>query len=292
MEEKMNNDKSLTGILVGIFKQIFTFRWKPSWDLLVVGISWLLVVGALYTATFVVTSTAGGGFPYFAVYGILMAGLFGIGIPLFWMVVIRKRPLSDLGITFKRWRISILIQLVLAALLYLIGPKFHINSFMEFIPLTALALAIGFFEAVFWRGWMVSRLEESFGMIPAILLGSSLYALYHLGYGMSWSDMLFLFFIGIMFAIVFKLTGSVLVLWPVFQPMGQLITLTEDGLSLPLIAVLGFVDTMALMFTLIWFAAKYYRKHQKDKAVPSTGIFLNTGLFNRKKARLHVRNPE
>jgi uncharacterized protein len=271
----MNNDKKFNGILINIFRQICTFRWKPSWDLLVVGISWLLVVGALYVATFIVSSTAGGGMPYFALYGIVMAGLFGIGIPLFWMVIIRKRPLSDLGITFKRWRISILIQMVLAVLLYFIGPKFHINSFTEFIPLVALDLAIGFFEAVFWRGWVVSRLEESFGMIPAILLGSGLYALYHLGYGMSWNDMLFLFFIGIMFAVVFKLTGSVLILWPIFQPMGQLITLTEDGLVLPLIAVLGFVDAMALMFTLIWLTAKYYKKYKKNDNAKSQ---INTQL--------------
>ena len=51
------------------------------------------------------------------------------------------------------------------------------------------------------------------------------------------------------------------VLWPVFQPMGQLITLMKDGLELPVLASLGFIDILALMATLIWLAARYARKH-------------------------------
>ena len=61
--------------------------------------------------------------------------------------------------------------------------KAQIPPFEEFLPLIALALCIGFFEAVFWRGWVLLRLEESFGTILAILLGSALYAAYHIGYG-------------------------------------------------------------------------------------------------------------
>jgi uncharacterized protein len=260
--------------MVKILKQIFTIRWKPSWDLLVVGVSWLLVVGALYTATFIVTAKPWGGMAYFTIYAVVMATLVGIGLPLFWMVVIRKRPLSDLGLTFKRWRLSILIQLVLSVILYVIGPKFNVVSITEFIPLVGLALAIGFFEAVFWRGWIIGRLEHSFGLIPAILIGSVLYALYHIGYGMSMDDMVFLFFIGIMFAVVFKLTGSVIILWPIFQPMGQLITLTKDGLALPILAVLGFLDVLAVMITLIWLASKYYRKHKQSLAISRTNTQL------------------
>jgi uncharacterized protein len=257
-------------------KRIFTFRWKPTWDLPVVGISWLLVVGALYTVTFIVTAEPWGGMAYFALYGVVMATLFGIGIPLFWMVIVRKRPLSDIGLTFKRWRLSIALQMALAVILYVIGPKFQINSITEFIPLVGLALAIGFFEAVFWRGWVVGRLEQSFGIIPAILVGSVLYAFYHIGYGMSMDDMVFLFFIGIMFAVVFKLTGSVLILWPIFQPMGQLITLTKDGLALPTLAVLGFLEVLAVMITLIWLASKYHKKHKKGKTIPQTAAHIST----------------
>jgi len=129
------------------------------------------------------------------------------------------------------------------------------------VPLLALSLAIGFFEAVFWRGWVLLRLEESFGMIPAILLSSLLYTFYHIGYGMGMSEMAFLFFIGIMYAVTFCLTKNIFILWPIFQPMGQLVTLIKDGLQLPLIAGLGFIEALIAMLALVWFGYRYAKKH-------------------------------
>jgi membrane protease YdiL (CAAX protease family) len=107
---------------------------------------------------------------------------------------------------------------------------------------------------------VLQRLEEAFGFIPALLLGSALYAAYHVGYGMPTSEMVFLFFIGILYAVAFRLTRSVLILWPVFQPMGQLITLIKDQLALPFLAALGFIEALILMVVLVWLADRYYRK--------------------------------
>jgi uncharacterized protein len=134
-------------------------------------------------------------------------------------------------------------------------------NFEQFAPLFALSLAIGFFEAVFWRGWVLLRLEESFGLIPAILLGSLLYAAYHIGYAMPLSEMVFLFFIGVMYALAFRLTKNIFILWPVFQPMGQLVTLIKDGLELPLLASLGFIEVLIGMLVLVWLAGRYAKKH-------------------------------
>lgn len=178
--------------------------------------------------------------------------------------MVRKRPLSDLGITTKLLGISLIIQVILAGVQYyaaLRDANFPPTS--ELLPLIALALAIGFFEALFWRGWVQLRLEEAFGLIPALILGSVLYALYHIGYGMSVSEMIFLFFIGLMFAIGFRLTKNIFILWPLFQPMGQLITLMNENLPLPPIAALGFFEVLILMFVMVWFAGRYYKKHQR-----------------------------
>jgi CAAX protease family protein len=131
--------------------------------------------------------------------------------------------------------------------------------------LIALALCIGFFEAVFWRGWVLLRLEESFGTVPAILLGSALYVAYHIGYGMPSSEMIFLFFIGIMFAMIFRLTKNIFILYPIFQPMGQLVTLIKDGLKLPLLASLGFIEVLIVMFILVWLAGRYQKKHSTQE---------------------------
>ncbi|MEW5869127.1 MAG: type II CAAX endopeptidase family protein [Chloroflexota bacterium] len=242
-------------------KTILTLRWQLDKDLLAIAVSWVLVVAALYSATFLIGSTVAGGMAYFGVYAVLGATVFGIGIPLYWTVVVRKRPISALGLTRDRLGLSIVLQLVFAALQFAGAYRgVQMPSLESLLPLIALVLAIGFFEAIFWRGWVLLRLEECFGLIPAIVIGSVLYAAYHIGYGMPLSEMVFLFFIGVMYAVAFRITKNVFILWPVFQPMGQLVTLIRDGLSLPLLASLGFIEVLALMWVLVWLAARYAKK--------------------------------
>ncbi len=194
---------------------------------------------------------------------------------LYWMVVVRNRPLADLGITSRLLGISLIVQVLLTGLLYFTGlNEATFPSLSELLPLIALTLTIGFFEALFWRGWVQLRLEEAFGLVPAILLGSALYALYHIGYGMTASEIVFLFFIGLMFAVVFRLTKNIFILWPLFQPMGQLITLLEENLPLPPIAALGFFEVLLLMLAMVWFASRYHKKHplvSRPAKVPAMG---------------------
>lgn len=244
-------------------RNIFRVWWKPTRDLGVVAISWLLVVAALYAATMIVTPEVYGGMAYFFLYAVLAATVFGIGIPLAWMVGVRHRPLSDLGITKRMLWQSLALQVVFALLLF--GGTLANTSLPpteQLIPLVAMTLAIGFFEAVFWRGWVQLRLEEAFGIVPGILLGALLYAFYHIGYGMTMNEIGFLFVIGVMFAVVFRLTKSIFILYPFFQPMGQLVTLINVGLTLPLAAALGFIEVLIVMVVLVWVAGRYYKRHQ------------------------------
>jgi hypothetical protein len=193
------------------------------------------------------------------------------------MIVVRKRPLSDLGITAKRLGMSLVIQVILAILLFLSRFR-ELNSpaLEELIPLIALALTIGFFEALFWRGWVQLRLEEAFGILPGIVLGAALYALYHIGYGMPTNEIAFLFLIGLMFAVVFRLTCNIFILWPLFQPIGQLITLINDGLSLPLLAALGFIEVLVVMLVMVWLAGRYYRRHT-SRSPEGTQTMIESG---------------
>jgi uncharacterized protein len=259
--------------IVQTIRLIVTLRWNPNRDLALLAVSWLLVVGCLYTANVIVGSQVWGGMAYFALYAVLGASIFGVGLPLYWTVVVRKRPVCDLGVTRQHLLPSIAIQLVLAVGLYFMTlAKTELPSLQEFLPLLALALTIGFFEAIFWRGWMLLRLEDAFGLLPAILIGSFVYAAYHIGYGMPTSEMVFLFFIGVMFAVIFRLTKSIFILWPFFQPMGQLVTLVKDGLSLPVLAALGFIEAFILMVALVWLADRYYKRHGTVKNSPRTVV--------------------
>ncbi len=246
-------------------REIFALRWNPNKDLIAVLVSWALVVGALYTATIIVGPSTWGGFAYFLLYAVAVAALFGTGIPLYWTVIVRRRPIADLGLTSRRLGLSLGLQLVFAALQYAgtFARTREFPAFEVFLPLVALALTIGLFEAIFWRGWVLLRLEEAFGIIPAVILGSVLYALYHVGYGMPAGEIVFLFFIGVMYAVAFRITKNVLILWPIFQPMGQLVTLVKDNLGLPLLAALGFAEALILILVLIWLAARHYKKHEQ-----------------------------
>jgi uncharacterized protein len=247
-------------------KQVFTFRWNPNRDLAIVAVSWMLVVGSLYTATVIVGQNIWGGMAYFLLYAVVAAAICGVGVPLYWTVAVRRRPVSDLGITTRRLGLSIALQLIFSILLFIPTlAKTTLPPVEVLIPLVALALAIGFFEAVFWRGWVLQRIEDAFGMLPGIILGSILYAAYHIGYGMPTSEMVFLFFIGVMYAVAFLLTRNIFILWPLFQPMGQLITLMNEGLTLPLLAALGFIEAFILMVVLVWLAARYYKKHHSTQ---------------------------
>jgi hypothetical protein len=127
------------------FKQILSVRWNPGRDLAVVALSWVLVVGALYTATVIVGTAPWDGMAYFFLYAVVSATLFGLGIPLYWMTVVRRRPIAGLGLTTKRVGVSLVVQLILATLLYFatlakveLPPADMSESLLHWTTLTAI----------------------------------------------------------------------------------------------------------------------------------------------------------
>ena len=238
------------------------FRFNPDKSLVVVFLSIALVVAFLSAATYLVTPSRG--IAYFLLYAVLGAAVCGFALPVSYTVFIAKCSPASMGITSARLPLSLALQVLCALpLLPELASRLSGVSLVAALPLVALALAIGFFEAVFWRGWVYGRLEAAFGVVPAMVLGAALYAIYHVGCGMPASEMVFLFFVGLMFNAVFALTGSVFALWPLFQPSGQLLTVIKDGLSLPPMATVGFLEVLAAMivFVLImWKRSKTVRR--------------------------------
>lgn len=47
--------------------------------------------------------------------------------------------------------------------------------------------------------------------------------LYHVGYGMGGDEMVFLFGLGVVYAVAYRLSENVLVLWPLLIPLGSLV---------------------------------------------------------------------
>jgi len=264
------------------WREVLVVRFKPNVDLAAVAVSWCLVVGALATATFVITPERGVG--YFLVYAVVGAAGFGVALPTWWMVWRRGRTIADLGVTARRLGPSLALQALFSAILYSVTlARVSLPDASSLLPLVALSACIGLFEAIFWRGWVQNRLEESFGFIPAVLVGSGAYALYHIGYGMGWGEIGFLYLIGLLYGVTFRLTRSVFILWPLFQPIGQLTTLLEDGLDLPAIASLGFVEVLVVMIVVLVLAWRFAARRERtathfegiDAAVETPGSSVN-----------------
>jgi hypothetical protein len=135
-----------------------------------------------------------------------------------------------------------------------------VNWARTIVPLATMALAVGLFEAIFFRGWLQLRFEAAFGLVPGLILGALAYSLYHVGYGMSGAELLFLFGLGLTFGAFFRLTKNVFVLWPFYTPVGGLYNSLTDGLSMPFEATYGFVLVLGLMAAIIVAGVKLSRQ--------------------------------
>jgi membrane protease YdiL (CAAX protease family) len=178
-------------------------------------------------------------------------------------VLVRHRPLNDLGLTLRHLLPSLVLSLFLGWDTYRETlATLGVTWGREHVPLVTMVVAVGLFEAVFFRGWLQLRFEEAFGVVPGVILGALCYSLYHVGYGMVRGEMLFLFGLGLVFAAVFRLTRNVIVLWPFYTPVGGLYTNLSEGLTLPFDATYGFVLTLGLMVAVIVVAGVLYRRRQ------------------------------
>jgi membrane protease YdiL (CAAX protease family) len=222
------------------------------------------VVAALYLAfqVFTVERTLG----LFLCYA---AGLIlGVVGPVIYTVWIRGRPLADLGLTTKNWRQAVGLGLALGLIqFFLTLYGYDLPAPVDWVPLLTMSLMVGLFEAIFFRGFIQTRLSASLGPIPGVVAAAALYALYHVGYGMGIREMVFLFGLGLLYGIAYACVNNVLVLWPVLIPIGSFYNnLQSGGIELPWAAIAGFVDVIAIMFAAVWIAHRRERRAVKSTA--------------------------
>ena len=237
--------------------------WQPNRDTAIALVSYVLVVAGLVTA-FQVFTTARVAANFITFGPVTLAGL-GVALPVLYTVLVRRRSVADLGLTTRQLLPSLALGLLLSWDTYrnTIGPL-GMAWTRELVPLVAMALAVGLFEAIFFRGWLQLRFEEAFGLVPGLVLGAVCYSLYHVGYGMSGEEMLFLFGLGLSFGAFFRLTKNVFVLWPFYTPVGSIFTNLREGLTLPFEATYGFLLTIGLMVGVIVWASIYHTKEQRS----------------------------
>jgi membrane protease YdiL (CAAX protease family) len=228
-------------------------------DLAAVAVLYPSVVAALWIAFEVFTTDRVLGLFLSFTTGLLL----GVGGPVVYTVWLRRRPLRSLGIGLHNLRATLGLALLFAVAQFAVTFwGYQLPAPIDWVPLLFMALPVGLFEAVFFRGFIQGTLERSLGIVPAVIVAAALYGLYHVGYGMAGAELWFLFGLGIVYAVAYRLVDNVLVLWPLLIPAGSLFNDVQAGdIALPWASIAGFADVLAAMAVIVWLATRHQRRY-------------------------------
>lgn len=230
-------------------------------ELLVIAGMYLAVVGLIRLAITVFTTRNVTGL-FLAFASALLVGTVG---PIVHRVWIRHGSLRDLGLRRDNWRPTALLALLFGGVqfgLTLWGVTLPADA-ENWVPLLVMALVVGVFESIFFRGFVQARLEEQFGPVVGIAGAALLYGLYHVGYGMGPADIAFLLGLGVVYAIAFATARNLLVLWPLLTPLGSFFANLRAGdIPLPWASILGFGDVLVVIVVVIGLAARHERRRR------------------------------
>ena len=96
------------------------------------------------------------------------------------------------------------------------------------------------FETLFFYSFLRELFEQTFGMIPALLLTSVFYSLHHIGLEEQMKgtaparELIKLFIIGLMYSTTFRIFNSALAIFPFFIGVGVISDLIVEKQSEPL----------------------------------------------------------
>ncbi|MBI4744442.1 MAG: hypothetical protein HY776_06455 [Actinobacteria bacterium] len=192
------------------------FRWQPSRETLVPVVSGF-VVFALSAAMIPAHEMPWAGILLRDIGMIFTAG---IAFPLYYLLLSGSN-FTEFGLTLKKWYIVFPINFVLGILLLLsfvsenspIGFRFDLLTLAKVIYI----LLAGIFEVIFFYSFQRTLFERSFGIVPGIVLASLFYSLHHIGFQPEFGK---LFFVGLMYASVFRLGNSAFLIYPFFWTVG------------------------------------------------------------------------
>jgi membrane protease YdiL (CAAX protease family) len=226
----------------------------------------LFAIAVMYVGVVALMRLAFVGFTTDHVAGLFLcfgaALLLGVAGPIYYTVWTRHAAVSDLGLRLGDGRVTCSLALLFAGVQFALTLwGYDLPAPVDWVPLLVMALVVGVFETIFFRGFIQTRLEAAYGPGPGIAGAATLYGLYHVGYGMGGSDLLFLTGLGIVYAVAFALTRSALILWPLLTPLGSFFNAVDSGdIDLPWASIAGFVDVLALMGLAVWLGRRQARK--------------------------------
>ena len=166
------------------------------------------------------------GWSVILVFGLLTNLGLNLLFPLWWVACHRRQPLSELGLTTRNWQASLLIGLALAASSGFYGLQPHLGG-IDWLPHLLFNAAV-LWEPFFIHGWLQIRFERAFGVLPGILLAALSFAAYHLGTYPP-DALLAILISGLTYAVIFRLTTNLLILWPLAWCVGSSIGTLMGG---------------------------------------------------------------
>ncbi len=213
---------ALINRFVGAVKEI---RFDPGQDTVVALVTLFLFWPVYYFSS--AGETILDFFLWFVIGNIILNVLF----PAYYVLHVRKEPISQLGIKREGWIPALVVSIVLVLFFFLPG----LIEAAEGIPTEALiphiiANGIILWEPFFVYGWLQNRYERAFGMVPGIVLAGISFGLYHVGtYPLE--GVLTLAAYGLFFGVIYRLLKrNLLVLWPLTWAVASSIGTLEEFL--------------------------------------------------------------
>lgn len=193
------------------------FRWQPDRDTLVAALAGLVVVG-LSLAMLPLER-----WPWANIIVRDFGQVFLAGF-LFPLLYIHRSGggFAAFGFSGRKWPLFLAINIVLAILLFYLmsraGPppaNFRWDAATAWKAAYVL-LAVSF-ECLFFYGFLRTLFERAFGAVAGIALAAAFYSLHHAGFQPEFAK---LFLVGVMYATIFRLGNSALLIWPFFLGVG------------------------------------------------------------------------
>lgn len=203
---------------------------------------------------------------------ILMILFLGFLTPIYYILIIKKKNLSVLGIHKNKLTASLIINVIagMSLLAMFISQNtedinININSFYAITYI----LVAGIFEMIFIYGFLRYEFERAFGILPAIFITAAFYSLQHAGFQPEFAK---LFFVGVMYVTVFYFTHNIFSIFPFFWGVGAIwdvLVNSEAGSQIEnetsfIIAMLLLISMIGISIFIHCKTRKMKRKHKKS----------------------------
>jgi membrane protease YdiL (CAAX protease family) len=193
------------------------FRWQPSRETLIALLAGGIVIG-LSAAMIPFKNWPWASIAIRDIGQILLMGI------LFPLIFLHRSGdgFAHFGLNFRRWYIFLGMNLVLGALLLFQflsksppTAAFRLNA--HTLWSAAFIMMALVFELIFFYAFLRTLFEQAFGIVPAVILTALFYAFHHIGFQPEYGKLIF---VGVLYATVYRLGNSALLIYPFFLGVG------------------------------------------------------------------------